>query len=415
MTSQSPYSQTLQTSGRTARRRFDLGILPFALTLGGFSALFDVGVAHAEPLSAPSFSGSLVPNSNPFSIDGGPLGSVFVGGQLIGIGALQTHPTHAGGTGNEGSFVDVSSAQIELQTTKGPVQLYIQGGAYSVPVLGSPYLQATKATGQLYGPVSVAYAKAVINPELSVVAGHLPTLVGAESTFTFQNINIARGLLWNQENAVNRGVQVNYGHGPLNASVSLNDGFFSGTLNWLSGALTYAIDSSHSIAFVGAGSLSQNDKSSTATPLLQNNSSIFNLIYTYTSGPLTLTPYLQYNHVGRDDRLGIDRAAGTFGGALLAKYTLDKEWSVGARAEYIKATGGTCGADPNCTPTNLLYGAKSDAWSLTITPTYEKGFFFVRGELSYVRVGHLEAGYGFGRDLNQRDQVRALVETGILF
>jgi hypothetical protein len=124
---------------------------------------------------------------------------------------------------------------------------------------------------------------------------------------------------------------------------------------------------------------------------------------------------LQYNHVGRDDQLGINRAAGTFGGALLAKYMLDKEWSLGARAEYIKSTGGTCGADPNCTPTNLLYGAKSDAWSLTITPTYEKGVFFVRGELSYVRVGHLEAGYGFGRDLNQRDQVRALVETGILF
>ena len=124
MTSESPYSQTLQTSGRTARRRFDLGILQFALTLGGCSALFDVGVAHAEPLSTPSFSGSLVPNSDPFSIDAGPLGSVFIGGQLIGIGALQTHATHAGGTGNESSFVDVSSAQIELQTTKGPLQFY---------------------------------------------------------------------------------------------------------------------------------------------------------------------------------------------------------------------------------------------------------------------------------------------------
>ena len=105
----------------------------------------------------------------------------------------------------------------------------------------------------------------------------------------------------------------------------------------------------------------------------------------------------------------------TIESALLAKYTLNHEWSLGARAEYIKSSGGACGADPNCVPTNMLYGAKSDAWSLTITPTYEKGIFFVRGELSYVRVGHLEAGYGFGRDLNQRDQVRALVETGILF
>ncbi len=93
---------------------------------------------------------------------------------------------------------------------------------------------------------------------------------------------------------------------------------------------------------------------------------------------------------------------------------MNTEWSLGARAEYLTTTGGTCGADANCTPTNLLYGAKSDAWSLTITPTYQKGVFFARGELSYTRIGNLEAGLGFGRDFAQRDQVRALVETGIL-
>ncbi len=410
MISQSSYSRTLQTSGSTARRRCGLGVL-----LGGCGALFGIGVAYADPLSSPSFSGSLVPNPDPFSVDAGLLGSVFIGGQLIGIGALQTHPTRAQGIGNNDGFADVSSAQIEFQTIHGPLQFYVQAGAYSLPSLGCSYLQATKATEQLFGPVSVAYAKGVITPELSVVAGILPTLVGAESTFTFQNVNIERGLLWNQELAISRGVQINYAHGPLSAAVSLNDGFYSGKLNWLSGTLTYAIDSSHSISFVGAGSLSRNDKSSMATPLMQNNSSIFNVIYTYSSGPLTLTPYLQYSHVGRDDQLGIDRPADTYAGALLVKYALNKEWSLGARAEYLKTTGGTCGADPGCTPTNLLYGANSDAWSLTVTPTYEKGVFFARAELSYVKVGNLEAGYGFGRDLNQRDQIRVLVETGILF
>ena len=103
------------------------------------------------------------------------------------------------------------------------------------------------------------------------------------------------------------------------------------------------------------------------------------------------------------------------GGAVLVKYALNTEWSLGARAEYLKTTGGTCGADADCTPTNLLYGTKSDAWSLTVTPTYQKGVFFARGELSYTRIGNLEAGLGFGRDYAQRDQVRALVETGILF
>ena len=365
------------------------------LLLGSCGAVSWAGVANADPLPSPSFSGPLAPNPHPLTVDAGPFGSVAISGQVSGIGGLQTHASHAGGIGNQDGFVDLSNGQIEIQTTQGPLQFYIQAGAYSLPSLGSSYLQATKATDQLFGPVPVAYAKGVITPELTVMAGLLPTMVGAESTFTFQNVNIERGLLWNQEPAISRGVQINYARGPLSAAVSLNDGYFSGKLNWLSGMLGYAIDASNSISFVGAGSLSRSDKSSVATPLAQNNSSIFNLIYTYTSGPLTLGIRAEDVH--------------------LDQYALNSEWSLGARAEYLKTTGGTCGADANCTPTNLLYGAKSDAWSFTITPTYQKGVFFARGELSYTGIGHLQPGSGFGRDFNQRDQVRALVETGILF
>ncbi|WP_164055912.1 outer membrane beta-barrel protein, partial [Serratia marcescens] len=72
-------------------------------------------------------------------------------------------------------------------------------------------------------------------------------------------------------------------------------------------------------------------------------------------------------------------------------------------------------SDASCAPTNLLYGPGSSAWSLTFTPTYQKGIFFARGEVSYTRIGNLEAGFGFGRDFDRRDQVRALIETGILF
>lgn len=373
------------------------------------------GAAHADPVPAPSFAGPLVPNPDALSVNAGPFGEVLVSGQVSGLGAVQSNASHAGGIGNRDGFVDLSNAQVEIQTTKGPLQFYVQAGAYSLPSLGTPYLRATDATGQLYGAVPVAYAKAVLSPELSVSAGLLPTMVGAESTFTFQNMNIERGLLWNQEPAISRGVQLNYAKGPLSAAISLNDGYFSGKLNWLSGTLSYAINSSNSISFVGAGALSSNDKSSAATPLAQNNGSIYNLIYTYTSGPLTLTPYLQYGHVGRDDSVGINRAADTFGGALLVKYAFNKEWSVGGRAEYLQTSGGTCGAAAGCTPTNLLYGPKSGAWSLTFTPTYQKGVFFARGEVSYTRVRDLEAGLGFGLDFDRRDQVRALLETGILF
>lgn len=414
MTLQSPHLHVLRTCAATQRRRLGVTALRAALVLGACSAFAAVEGAQADPLSAPSVSGPLAPNPEPLSVDAGPFGSVSISGQLSGIAALQTHPTHAGGIGSDNGFVDLSNAQIEIQTTQGPLQFYVQAGAYSLPSLGQSYLQATKTTDQLFGPISVAYAKAVISSELSITAGLLPTMVGAESTFTFQNVNIERGLLWNQEPAISRGVQINYAAGPLSAAVSLNDGYYSGKLNWLAGTLAYALDSSNSISIIGAGGLSRSDESSAATPLVQNNSSIFNVIYTYNDGPLTLTPYLQYSHVDRDDRLRIDTSAETYAGALLAKYTLNKEWSLGARGEYLKTNGGMCGADPDCAPTNLLYGPKSTAWSLTITPNYQKGVFFARGELSYTRVGGLEPGYGFGRDLSQRDQFRAFFETGIL-
>jgi hypothetical protein len=387
----------------------------FPIVFAGIGALGLGGAARAEPLAAPGFAGPLIPNAAPPAIDTGPLGTVSISGQVSGLAALQSHASHAGGIGNRDGFLDLGNAQVEIQTTTGPLQFYVQAGAYSIPSLGTSYLRATKTTDGFYGPVPVAYAKAVITPAFAVTGGLLPTLIGPESTFTFQNIAIERGLLWNQENAVNRGVQLNYAHGPVTAAVSINDGYFSGRLNWLSGSFAYAFDAANTLTLSGGGSLSRNDTSSPATPLLQNNGTILDIIYSHAAGSLTLSPYVQYSHVGRDGRLGIDLSASTWSGALLAKYAIGKNWSLGARGEYIRTTGGTCGTDPACTPTNLLYGANSRAWSLTLTPTFQRGIVFARGELSYTRIGDLESGLGFGRDLNRKDQLRGMIETGFLF
>lgn len=383
--------------------------------LSGCVALLVTSTVCAEPLSSPSFSGPLQPNETPISFDGGPFGKVYVTGQLSGLGFLQNHAVNAPGTGNSNSLVDVSNAQVEIQTTEGPLQFYLQGGTYALPSLGTPYTKSGKAMDQLYGPLTIAYAKAVISPEFSVMVGALPTLIGAESTFTFQNLNIQRGLLWNQEPAISKGIQVNYAKGPLSVSLSGNDGFYSEKYNWISGSISYAINPSNSISFVGAGNLSRNQNSSARTPLAQNNSKIFNVIYTYTDGALTLNPYLQYSRVGSRPELGIDRSAESFGGALLVKYAVSNRWSLGARAEYIKTSGGGCGGDVGCSPTNLLYGTDSGAWSLTVTPTYQRERYFIRGELGYVHIQHPASGMAFGSDGAQPNQLRALAEVGFLF
>src|SRR5207248_3346940 len=115
----------------------------------------------------------------------------------------------------------------------------------------------------------------------NVQVGALPTLVGAEYTFSFQNMNVERGLLWNQENAVNRGIQLNETYKKLTASLSWNDGFYSNRYTWLSGSLAYAFNSSNSLVFVGAGNAGAYAKNTLATPLYLNNSQIYNIIYNY--------------------------------------------------------------------------------------------------------------------------------------
>lgn len=371
--------------------------------------------AASEAVASPSFLGPLSANAHPLTVNAGPFGDVTITGQFSGIGLVQSHVTDTVGTVTSSTAADVSNAQIEIQTTKGPVQFYLQAGAYSIPSLGTSYLRSGKSLDLLYGAIPVAYAKIILSPDVSISGGFLPTLVGAESTFTFQNMNIERGLLWNQEQAVSRGVQINYAHGKLSAALSLNDGYFSGKFNWISGTLGYAFDGSNSLTLVGASRFSHSFHSSFATPLNQNNGSIFNIIYSYSKGPLTLSPYLQYNRVNRDDAVGINRSADVLGGALLAKYTLAGGFSLAARGEYLKSWGADCGADLLCVPTNLLYGPHSDALSLTLTPTYQKGIFFARAELSYTKIGTLQPGLGFGTGLTRSDQARGLLEAGFLF
>ena len=56
----------------------------------------------------------------------------------------------------------------------------------------------------------------------SIEVGALPTLIGDEYTFSFENLNIERGILWGAEPAVSRGVQANFTTGPLAALAGLH-------------------------------------------------------------------------------------------------------------------------------------------------------------------------------------------------
>lgn len=311
-------------------------------------------------------------------------------------------------SGDQSRHADFSNAQIFVQKTNGWWQFYLQAGAYNIPVVGTSFLSTSKTLDDFFGPLPVAFLKLVPGKNTSIQIGALPTLMGAEPIFSFQNMDIERGLLWEQENTVNRGIQVNQTVGKLTASLSWNDGFYSNRYSWLSGAFTYS-NGPHSIEFEAMGNLGQTKVRTPATPV-QNNGSIYAVIYTYTRGPWIIQPYYQYGSVPTNLAVGIAKGASTQGGALLVSRTLKHGFSLAGRGEYIASSGKPVGQ-----AVNLLYGPGSDAWSVTVTPTYQNHDFFIRGEFSSVKAANYTAGDAFGALGQNGTQPRGLIEAGFIF
>lgn len=363
-------------------------------------------------LPVPGMAGSLSFSAIPYSFDTGPLGKWYVDGVVSGLGMVQSNSTAADKSG----LSDISNGQIFLQKIDGLVQFYAQVGAYSIPSLGTPYshlVDTSDALHNFFSAVPQAFIKIVPSDTFSIQAGKLPTLIGAEYTFTFENFDIERGLLWNQEPAVSRGVQANYTAGPVTFSLSLNDGYYSNRFNWITGSATWVINPTNTLVFTAGGNVGRTGpiSGSVATPTAQNNSSIYNVIYTYNNAPITITPYLQFSNVAANPSLGIMKSASTYGGAVLGNYVINPNWGLAGRVEYITTSGST----NDLAGTNLLYGPGSGAFSLTITPTYTYNRFFARADLSVVDVTDATDGDAFGQSGNATTQVRGMLETGVIF
>src|SRR5271166_3990470 len=362
--------------------------------------------APAAPtaMTTPALTGPLVANPNPASFDLGFLGPVYYNGFVSGLGMWQNNVF----PGDQRTLASLSNGQFSVQKTDGLFQYYVQVGAYTIPDLGAPYFNVLTTTGDFFGPIPIAWAKLA------------PT-----DTFSIQNMNIERGLLWNQEPAISRGGQLNYTQGPLAYALSWNDGFYSNNFTWLSGSATYTLDPANSFVLAAGGNYSHTTKvttttpffQTTATPLLQNNETLFTLGYTYNSAPWTVTPYFQFTHVPASSSPPISTfsSGSTIGGAILANYSFGDDSplpgvSLPVRFEYIGSTGSLAAGAPN-----LLYGPGSNAWSITFTPTYQYKIFFARAEISHVGTSSTTPGLVFGPDGRNTTQTRGLLELGILF
>jgi hypothetical protein len=382
-----------------------------------------VPAACKAEISFPSYGGVIKQNPNPACLTIGGFGDIYVGGAVSGYFYTQTNqfaPLLPGIAGDRAARVDFSNVMGFIQKADGPFQFYAAFGAYTIPGLGAPIYSAFDQTGLLFSPAPIAFGKYVINDNWSVQGGRMPTLIGSELPFTFQNLNISRGLLFNQENIINHGVQVNYSDGPLSASFAATDGFYSGEINWVTGAITYKLDPANTIGINGGTHFSsytnfdfspRSIRFQYATPQTLQNSSIISANYTYADGPWILTPYVQYTNVERNTVLGL-AGAETFGAALLASYAFTDNFALAGRVEYITQSGNR--GNP-FGQSSVLYGAGSSAFSFTVTPTFTFDRYFLRGEFSTVQLYDITPGFGFGRTGLKTSQERYMLETGITF
>ncbi|WP_018259758.1 porin [Methylobacterium sp. WSM2598] len=375
-------------------------------------------------LSFPAYNGPIKQNPDPTCFTIGGFGDIYVGGALTGYAYTQTNQFAPGLALPLGIFpdrdraarVDFSNLMGFVQKADGPFQFYIAAGAYAVPTLGAQNYSAINQTDLLFGPLPVAFGKWQINDAWSIQGGRMPTLIGSEAPFTFQNLNISRGLLFFQENIINHGVQVNWSEGPWSVSVAGTDGFYSGEISWFTGSVAYKLNDANTIGVNGGFNVDRTNagiksfRYQFATPLFQQNSGIFNINYTYSDGPWIITPYFQFTNVERDPRIGILESASTYGGAILASYAFNDNFALAGRVEYETQTGNRFTG-----LTSLLYGPGSSALSVTVTPTFTFGRYFLRGEYAHVQLYDITAGLGFGKAGNKTSQDRYLIETGFTF
>jgi hypothetical protein len=393
-------------------------VLGITLTAGAQTPATPAPAPAAAPVAqAPALATAPAPLSTfvltgplqwlpPATFDAGPLGKLSVNGIVTGFSVFQNNSV----PGDDNAQATLSNGQIFIQKADGKYQYFIQAGVYTMPTLSVPFVNAQNTVNSFYGPVPVAFLKLPVGKTTQFLIGSLPTLMGAESTFTYQNFNIERGIVWNQENAINRGIQVNQTLGKyLAASVSWNDGYYSNRYSWLSGSVTLT-KGPHVLVYDGMGNLGQTAYQTAATPIA-NNSYMHAVIYTYTKGPWIISPYFQYSKLPTNAKVGVPKGTSATGGALNASYAFKSGFSLPARVEYLTSSGSAADGSVNL----LGFGSGSAGTTFTATPTYQKGGMYVRSDLAWVHATNYTPGDTFGKTGTDANQFRAVLEFGFIF
>ncbi|HEX5274261.1 MAG TPA: outer membrane beta-barrel protein [Candidatus Rubrimentiphilum sp.] len=361
--------------------------------------------ALADPVPPPTPSPT--PSPPPITVTGIVSGFTFTSDNPNATGALDT----ASGA-DLSSRTQISNALITVAHSGGPLRFLLTAGAYNFPVAGlaiNPTFQKLANTN-LYGYLPNAYVQYVPNANWTISAGKLPTLLGQENAFTFQNADIQRGLVWNMEPVVSNGVRVAYSNAGFSAALEYNDGFYSGNHRAFEGLLGWNLTPASSVQFIFI--IPDANTPSNNTVLIANKRE-YDLMYTQQVGKLQLLPYALWVQSPSSSALGYANSQRAFGAVMIASYAFNGALSLGGRFE---AVGNSSSVHDFSFNSDLVgYGPGSSATTFTLTPAYKTAHFIARGEWSYVVGNNVLPSLGFGPAGLRTNQTRFGLEVGTQF
>ena len=404
----------------TNNRLVVCGLIVLACIACGERALADFAASGAKALAAasptPAATATPAPSPTPAS-KSLTLGPLTIDGVFSAFSMFSSHVNASGAldtpTGADlSNRTDISNAFLIVNKSAGTFRYGFAAGAYNIPVVGFALNKTIQngANTSLYGALPSVYAEYAPTNYFNLQAGKLATLAGQESTYTYLNINIQRGVIWNIETAVSRGLRGTLTGSKFNGALEINDGYYSGNRLGVEGQITNTPSSSatYEVVFV----IPNSSAPANATASIANKR-LFNPLVTYTIGKWQFQPYLLWIESPASTALGYTSAEHAFGTAFMGTYSLSSTWSLPFRVEYGKNGSTSSDTSPNA---NLLgYGPGSSAWTYTLTPTYRKGVFFARAEAADVNVANITPGTAFGTGGTQSNQFRTGLEAGLQF
>lgn len=360
----------------------------------------------------------------PIKINGGPLGTLEVSGGFDGYfyalsGAGTSNSLGLLGTDKNIGAQDYST-QIKVTKPNGPVRFTVEFRPQNSLVLG------TKPTGPYtrqfpLGPIYAAFATIAPTPHFTFSAGQLYTIEGWEYSADFHNANAMLTDLWYVENTSSRGVSASYLKGPVSATVTFGDGFDTGIWNFLQGSATYTFDPNDALTLFGATNLGRTQPNATVAGFTgcpfgtctvadygtnYVNSTLVGGYYDFTRGNLNLVPEVQYVYAKVDHQIGLNRFSSNFGAAIFGDYQFgNTPWSLGSFVEYFSSNG----------PDNWFLNPRAAGWGISVTPTWQHGHVFVRGNVGLLHLTRIGVGQGYGANSAGRNQMTAVLETGLMF